>query len=104
MSYFRESHGGVPTGWQSVQDNTKYDRLSTRAPKTVSSDVEMRSPNALDGSDDSGSEEASSEHVDSVTRMNDESSEGSDVPKGSVSQTFAVFLVVRPVWYEVLTF
>ncbi|KAL0473073.1 hypothetical protein QR685DRAFT_569187 [Neurospora intermedia] len=83
MSYFRESHGGVPTGWQSVNDTSKHERLSSRAPKTDSSDVEMRSPNALDGSDDSGSEEASSEQVDSVTRMADESSEGSDAPKGS---------------------
>lgn len=103
MSYFRESHGGVPTGWQSVNDTSKHERLSSRAPKTVSSDVEMCSPNALDGSDDSGSEEASSEHVDSVTRMADESSEGSDAPKGSVSQTTAVSPVIRPTWYSVLT-
>ena len=103
MSYFRELHGGVPTGWQSVNDTSKHERLSSRAPKTDSSDVEMRSPNALDGSDDSGSEEASSEQVDSVTRMADESSEGSDAPKGSVSQIDALSLVVRLTWYNVLT-
>lgn len=107
MSYFRESHGGVPTGWQTVNDNAKYERLSSRAPKTVSSDVEMRSPNALDGSDDSGSEEASSEQADSVTRMADESSEGSDgpapAPKGSVSSTVAVSPLTRSVWYILLT-
>lgn len=94
MSYFKESHGGVPTGWQSVQDTGHYDRLSTRAPKKdYSSDVEMRSPNAIDGSDESGSEDASSEQVESVTRMADESSEGSDTAKGIVSQTTAAFLV-----------
>ena len=52
--------------------------------------MEMRSPNAMDGSDDSGSEDASSEQVESVTRMADESSEGSDAPKGAVSQTTAL--------------
>lgn len=89
MSYFKESHGGVPTGW-STEDTIRYDRLSTRAPKKDTSDVEMRSPNAMDGSDDSGSEDASSEQVESVTRMADESSEGSDAPKGAVSQTTAL--------------
>lgn len=65
--------------------------------------MEMRSPNALDGSDESGSEDASSEHVDSVTRMADESSEGPDSPKGSVSQTTAVSPAIWLTWYSVLT-
>lgn len=79
LSYFAEPGAVIPTGWNTVQDENILPRLSSRQPKPAVSDVDMKSPEPLDGSDESGSE------VAAVTRMADESSEDdSDFPKTKV--------------------
>jgi len=87
LNYFAENGVMIPTGWQSVQDDTILHRLSTRQPKTVVSDTEMRSPTPWDGSEESGSEGTSAaQPLNIQTRMADESSEeDSDFPKVRVS-------------------
>jgi len=88
MSYFREANPTttVPTGWNNVNEDTPYPRLSTRLPKLPVSDVEMQSPGTWpNGSDDSGSEEATPPDSHLITRMAEESSEeDSDFPKVKV--------------------
>jgi hypothetical protein len=88
MNYFAENGVPMPTGWQSVQEDTALHRLSTRQPKLALSDTEMRSPTPWDGSEESGSEEASAVQPPNMqTRMADESSEeDSDFPKVKVSR------------------
>ncbi|KAK4230885.1 UCH-domain-containing protein [Podospora fimiseda] len=75
MCYFQDSSAGVgiPTGWQSANHGNHYPSLTSRLPKPVASDVEMRSPGPWEGSDGSASDEATR-----VTRMNDETSEEED--------------------------
>ena len=91
LSYFHEANIALPTGWQTVQEETKLPRLSSRQPKVVVSDTEMRSPASgsapWDGSEESGGEEASTAQQPHVqTRMADESSdEDSDFPNVRVS-------------------
>ncbi|KAK1826584.1 hypothetical protein QBC39DRAFT_334886 [Podospora conica] len=82
LSYFQESGVSVPTGWQTVSEESIHPRLSTRAPKPVVEDVEMRSPGVWDGSEDSGSEGSPSQDQAHIqTRMASESSEDdSDIP------------------------
>ena len=85
MSYFSESETIVPTGWSSTTEDGELPRLSTRQPKPVVSDIEMRSPGPLDGSDESGSEESGRLPDSVVTRMADESSDNdSDFPNVKV--------------------
>jgi ubiquitin carboxyl-terminal hydrolase 4/11/15 len=82
LSYFSEMDTLIPTGWQSVQEDNMLPRLSSRQPKVAASDVEMRSPGPLEGSDESGSEESGRIPASVVTRMAEESSEeDSDFPK-----------------------
>ena len=86
MSYFRESDSTVPTGWSNVNEDNILPRLSTRMPKPVHSDVEMRSPASWENSDDGSGNEGDasptdSQEVSSLTRMADESSEEEDIPK-----------------------
>ena len=84
LSYFAEP-GTVPTGWNSTSEDGFLPRLSSREPKVPASDVEMRSPEPLDGSDESGSEESGRLPTAVVTRMADESSdEDSDFPQTKV--------------------
>ncbi|KAK3987921.1 ubiquitin carboxyl-terminal hydrolase [Cladorrhinum sp. PSN332] len=73
MCYFQDSTGSIPTGWQSATFGNQYPSLSSRLPKPVVSDVEMRSPGPWEGSEGSASDEAAP-----VTRMNDETSEEED--------------------------
>jgi hypothetical protein len=88
MNYWAEPDVLMPTGWQSIQDNTALPRLSTRQPKLSPpppSDTEMRSPTQWPVSDESGSEENSSAQVSSETssaqtRMTEESSEDDPEP------------------------
>ncbi|KAL2024662.1 hypothetical protein VTK56DRAFT_6863 [Thermocarpiscus australiensis] len=81
LSYFAEPDVIVPTGWHSTSEEGILPKLSNRQPKLAVSDLEMRSPGALDGSDES-SEESAQLPASSVTRMADESSEDdSDFPK-----------------------
>jgi len=88
MNYWAEPDVLMPTGWQSIQDNTALPRLSTRQPKLSPpppSDTEMRSPTQWPVSDESGSEENSSAQVSSETssaqtRMTEESSEEDPEP------------------------
>ncbi|KAK3368104.1 hypothetical protein B0H63DRAFT_534187 [Podospora didyma] len=80
LSYFTEPDSLMPTGWNSIQDDNLLPRLSTRQPKPIVSDIEMRSPAAWEGSEDSGSEKGpglgpSHANVNNLTRMADESSE-----------------------------
>jgi ubiquitin carboxyl-terminal hydrolase 4/11/15 len=88
LKYFRENNVPMPTGWQSIQEDTTLPTLSSRQPRPTSSDTEMRSPTPWDGSEESGSEGASPIQPPSVqTRMVDESSEeDSDFPKVKVSR------------------
>ncbi|KAL1844377.1 hypothetical protein VTJ49DRAFT_56 [Mycothermus thermophilus] len=82
LSYFSEVDTFIPTGWQSVTEDGLLPRLSSRQPKVAASDVEMRSPGPVDGSDESGSEESGRIPASMVTRMAEESSdEDSDFPK-----------------------
>jgi ubiquitin carboxyl-terminal hydrolase 4/11/15 len=88
MSYFSEQDTAVPTGWQSTSDEAPLPRLSTRLPKPVPSDIDMRSPTPGDGSDESGSEESARLPASVVTRMVEESSdEDSDFPKVKVRES-----------------
>lgn len=75
LCYFAETDTLIPTGWSPTQDDTELPRLSSRQPKPAVSDIEMRSPGPLDGSDESGSEESTRIPPSVVTRMADESSE-----------------------------
>ncbi|EAQ91205.1 hypothetical protein CHGG_03140 [Chaetomium globosum CBS 148.51] len=75
LSYFTESETPVPTGWNSTTDDGLLPPLSSRQPKVAASDVEMRSPEPLDGSDDSGSERSGRLPASAVTRMTEESSD-----------------------------
>jgi ubiquitin carboxyl-terminal hydrolase 4/11/15 len=85
LSYFAESGASVPTGWNSTREEDPLPLLSSRQPKVVASDIEMRSPGPLDGSDESGSEGSGKLPTSVVTRMADESSdEDSDFPKHKV--------------------
>ncbi|KAK4169407.1 ubiquitin carboxyl-terminal hydrolase [Cladorrhinum sp. PSN259] len=68
MCYFQDGSGGIPTGWQSANHGNQYPSLSSRLPKPIVSDVEMRSPGSWEGSEGSGSDDTAP-----VTRMNDES-------------------------------
>ncbi|KAK3939915.1 hypothetical protein QBC46DRAFT_436430 [Diplogelasinospora grovesii] len=87
LSYYHETGTVLPTGWQSVQEDNSLPRLSTRQPKPVLSDVEMRSPGAWDGSDESGSDEVAHLPPNQQTRMadEDESSEEDDSPLPKVA-------------------
>ncbi|KAL8374228.1 hypothetical protein RB599_001113 [Gaeumannomyces hyphopodioides] len=82
LSYFSESESGIPTGWQSVNDNM-LPSLASRLPQV---DVDMRSPGATGPEHDSSSEESSQQAiVDPVetaelTRMAEESSDEDDTP------------------------
>jgi len=88
LSYFAESSTAVPTGWNSTTEDRALPRLSTRQPKVPSWDVEMRSPEPVDGSDESGSDESGTAPTNVVTRMAEESSEeDSDFPKHKVSDS-----------------
>ncbi|KXX75992.1 putative ubiquitin carboxyl-terminal hydrolase 12, partial [Madurella mycetomatis] len=88
LSYFEESDAAIPTGWQSTSEDGLLPKLSTRLPKPAASDIEMRSPGPLDGSDESGSEESARLPTSAVTRMADESSdEDSDFPKSKNPQS-----------------
>lgn len=85
LSYFAESDTAIPTGWNSTSEDRPLPRLSTRQPKVASWDVEMRSPEPADGSDESGSEESGRVPDPAITRMAEESSdEDSDFPKHKV--------------------
>lgn len=78
LCYYKEETNQhiIPTGWTAVQEDNILPKLSSRAPRMVASDVEMRSPEAWEGSEESGSDD------NAVTRMIDESSEeDSDFPK-----------------------
>lgn len=87
LSYFTESETPVPTGWNSTTDDGLLPPLSSRQPKVAASDVEMRSPEPLDGSDDSGSERSGRLPASAVTRMTEESSDDdSDSSKPKVSE------------------
>lgn len=84
LSYFQESGVPIPVGWNYVDLEKKFPRISTRLPKPAS-DVDMRSPGAC-ASDDSSSDEATSQPSSpAMTRMVDESDEDSDFPKAVVS-------------------
>jgi len=93
LSYYSDNGGGtaLPTGWNSIQDEKAYPRLSTRLTKPETPDVEMRSPGHWAGSDDSGSESLGAPQINSQTRMADPnadadtSEEESDFPKIRVS-------------------
>lgn len=75
----------MPTGWNSITDDNVLPRLSSREPKVPVSDVEMRSPEPVDGgSDDSESEGSVKAPPELVTRMAEESSDDSDFPKAKV--------------------
>jgi ubiquitin carboxyl-terminal hydrolase 4/11/15 len=88
LSYFAESETPVPTGWNSTTDDGVLPPLSSRQPKVAASDVEMRSPEPLDGSDDSGSERSGRLPASVVTRMAEESSDDdSDSSKHKVRDT-----------------
>jgi hypothetical protein len=81
LYYFTDSDYSVPSGWQSVQDNTQLPALSTRQPEPAASDVDMNSPATWDGSEDSGSDEIPDSQPSTTTRMADESSDNdSDLP------------------------
>lgn len=85
LSYFSESGALVPTGWNSTTEDGPLPRLSSREPKLPASDIEMRSPEPLDGTDESGSEGSARLPTSVVTRMAEESSdEDSDFPKAKV--------------------
>lgn len=85
LSYFSESSTIIPTGWNSTTEEGFLNRLSSREPKVPPSDTEMRSPEPLDASDESTSEESGRISTAVVTRMADESSEeDSDFPKTKV--------------------
>ena len=76
LRYFHEPGVAVPSGWQIVTDDNPMPLLSSRQPKPPVSDVEMRSPGAWDGSEDSGSESSPrQEQEHAQTRMASESSE-----------------------------
>ncbi|KAK3902490.1 hypothetical protein C8A05DRAFT_15455, partial [Staphylotrichum tortipilum] len=83
LSYFGEPGSTVPTGWNSITEDNVLPRLSSREPKVPASDVEMRSPEPVDGgSDDSESGESTRAPPEIVTRMAEESSgDDSDFPK-----------------------
>lgn len=85
LSYFSESETLIPTGWSSTNEDQELPRLNIRLPKPVISDIEMRSPGTLDGSDESGSEDSTQMKTENVTRMAEESSEDdSDFPNVKV--------------------
>ncbi|KAK4123327.1 ubiquitin carboxyl-terminal hydrolase-like protein [Parathielavia appendiculata] len=88
LAYFHESGTAVPTGWSSTTDEAPLPRLSSRQPKVAVSDTEMRSPEAADATDESGSEDSGI--APTVTRMNDESSDGDDFlkAKGKAARTY----------------
>jgi hypothetical protein len=73
LAYFHESGTAVPTGWNSTTDEGALPRLSSRQPKVAVSDTEMRTPEPVDRSDESGSEDSVA--APAPTRMNDESSD-----------------------------
>ncbi|KAK0711421.1 hypothetical protein B0H67DRAFT_602227 [Lasiosphaeris hirsuta] len=95
LSYFQEQGTSIPTGWQTIQDENVLPRLSTRQPKPATSDVEMRSPGAWEGSDESGSEE-SPRAQPSNTRMVDESSDDEDFAKQIMVLTPCQNIAQRP--------
>ncbi|KAK4156700.1 ubiquitin carboxyl-terminal hydrolase [Chaetomidium leptoderma] len=85
LSYFAESGSTIPTGWNSTTEEGALPPLSSRQPKPVVSDTEMQSPEPLDGSDESGSEESGKLPASVVTRMAEESSdEDSDFSRHKV--------------------
>ncbi|KAK0703264.1 hypothetical protein B0T26DRAFT_680967 [Lasiosphaeria miniovina] len=78
LCYYKEETNQhiIPTGWTAVQEDNTLPKLSSRAPRMVASDVEMRSPGTCKSSEESGSDD------NAVTRMIDEFSEkDSDFPK-----------------------
>lgn len=88
LCYFAEPDTTIPTGWNSTTEERSLPLLSSRQPKVLASDTEMRSPEPLDGSDESGSEGSGNLPASMVTRMADESSdEDSDFPKHKVRDT-----------------
>lgn len=88
LSYYGDGSTALPTGWQSVQDDTVFPRLSTRQAKLETADLDMRSPGQWPASEESGSEGQGPSNGDAQTRMADESSdEDSDVPPLRVSLT-----------------
>lgn len=88
LSYFSESDSILPTGWNSTTEDGELPRLSSRQPKQLASDIEMASPGALDGSDESDNDDSGSVSAGMVTRMAEESSdEDSDYSKLKVRRT-----------------
>lgn len=76
LSYFSDPNDNsiIPTGWNSVDDNKSYTRISTRAPEEASP-VDQDTPgnwtNGAASDDESESEDAS--QATAQTRMADES-------------------------------
>ncbi|OIW34047.1 UCH-domain-containing protein [Coniochaeta ligniaria NRRL 30616] len=91
LCYFTENDYNIPSGWQTIQENTPLPKLSSRLPKPAASDVEMNSPTATwDGSEDSGSDEIPDSQPSTTTRMVDESSDdSSDIPAAAPSKVKA---------------
>jgi ubiquitin carboxyl-terminal hydrolase 4/11/15 len=88
LCYFTEHDYNIPSGWQTIQENTPLPKLSTRLPKPAASDVDMNSPTATwDGSEYSGSDEIPDSQPSTTTRMVDESSDdSSDINAVSVCE------------------